>query len=85
MIAAGMGKVLKQAARGPGPAGDRARNGHVAVGKHPDGGQKPDDRDPELGFDSGAGDRDRTGMTSLEGCGQQASELLLPRSEHVYI
>jgi hypothetical protein len=28
----------------------------------------------------GAGDRDRTGMTSLEGCGPQRSELLLPRS-----
>jgi hypothetical protein len=29
---------------------------------------------------SGAGDRDRTGMTSLEGCGSQGAELLPARS-----
>jgi hypothetical protein len=32
----------------------------------------------------GAGDRDRTGMTSLEGCGQYPSDLLRPRSGHVH-
>jgi hypothetical protein len=30
-----------------------------------------------------AGDRDRTGMTSLEGCGSQRFELLQPRSGHL--
>jgi len=31
----------------------------------------------------GAGDRDRTGMTSLEGCGLQGPDLLRPKSRHV--
>jgi hypothetical protein len=35
---------------------------------------------PDLGWSSGAGDRDRTGMTSLEGCEPQRAGLLLPRS-----
>jgi hypothetical protein len=30
--------------------------------------------------EGGAGDRGRTGMTSLEGCDPQRAELLLPRS-----
>jgi len=32
----------------------------------------------------GAGDRDRTGMTSLEGCEPQRADLLRPRSRHVH-
>jgi integrase len=38
---------------------------------------------PDLGRSAGAGDRDRTGMTSLEGCGLHSSDLLRPRSGHV--
>jgi hypothetical protein len=34
-----MGKVLKQARKNARTGGHRARNGHAAVGKHPDGGQ----------------------------------------------
>jgi hypothetical protein len=37
----------------------------------------------DLGFRVGAGEGNRTLMTSLEGCGPQPSELLWPRSGHV--
>lgn len=35
---------------------------------------------PDLGFRGGAGEGNRTGMTSLEGFGYKAPELVPPRS-----
>ena len=69
-IAAGMGKLLKQApAQGQGWRRDRARNGHGPARRHPDHGAGQLDHDPDLGWSGGAGDGNRTRMTSLEGWG----------------
>ena len=38
---------------------------------------------PDLGWSKRAGEENRTLMTSLEGCGTQAPELLRPRSGHL--
>jgi hypothetical protein len=47
----------------------RARHGHGVASGHRERQQKLDELDLDLGRDGGAGDRDRTGMTSLEGWG----------------
>ena len=50
------------------------------LGRHGGG---VDTKGPDLGFRIGAGEGNRTLMTSLEGCGPQLSELLRSRSGYV--
>jgi hypothetical protein len=76
-IGAGMGKLLRDArttARGEA----QARNGHAAGSGPPEDRPRPDDHGPDLGRSCGAGEGNRTLMTSLEGWGSTIE--LRPRS-----
>jgi Phage integrase family len=67
-IAAAMGTALATARKALGDR-HRARNGHADVARLRDLGSATARIGSDLGFRVGAGDRDRTGMTSLEGWG----------------
>src|SRR6266702_6059182 len=63
------GEVFASARRRALPRADRARNGHEGRGGFLIAIRKPDSTGPDLGFLVGAGEGNRTLMTSLEGWG----------------